>query len=131
MDSKENIKNINKDQIRSRSLKEMSQESLKILKIIKFDENTKNMIFRELYEALRQDIESIGYSKGYKFRSHEAITTFLKEILKEYKLSILFDRYRLLRNKLNYYGKSINIETVEEAIEKIPKIIKDLEKYRK
>ena len=131
MNAEKNIKKINKDIIRSRSLKEMSNSSLKIIKLIKLNEETTTIIFREIYEGLRQNLESIGYLKGFQFRSHEAITFFLKKILKEEKISLIFDRYRKLRNKLNYYGKPIQKETVKEAIIEIPKIIKYLEKYRK
>ena len=42
-----------------------------------------------------------------------------------------FDRYRRLRNGINYYGEDIDIETVKEAIIEIPKLIKELEKFSK
>ncbi|MCK5624427.1 hypothetical protein KAI04_01135 [Candidatus Pacearchaeota archaeon] len=130
MDLKQNIKKISKDKIRAKSLDKMSKDSLKILKLIKL-QDAPNIIFRELYEALRQEIESIGYLKGYKFRSHEAITIFLQEGLKEKKISSIFDRYRIIRNKLNYYGKPVHKETVKEAAKEIPKIIKYLQKHKK
>ncbi|MCK5149997.1 hypothetical protein KAJ87_03670 [Candidatus Pacearchaeota archaeon] len=131
MKPQENIKKIKQDLIRAKSLKKTSENSLNILKLIKLNQDSANIIFRELYEALRQDLESIGYFKGYKFRSHEAITIFLKEILKEEKIAFLFDKYRKLRNNLNYYGKPIHLETVKESTTEIPKIIKYLSRYRK
>jgi len=84
------IRRIKKDLIRSKSLKKMSKESPRISNLIKIKESSINIIFRELYEALRQDIESIGYFKEDNFRSHESITVFLREILKEEKNGCYF-----------------------------------------
>ena len=86
---------------------------------------------RELYEGLIEYCEAIGYSKGYKFLDHESIGYFLRDILKEQSVYVKFDRYRKLRNGINYYGNDIDMETVKEAIIEIPKIIKELEKYSK
>jgi len=46
-------------------------------------------------------------------------------------MAAIFDRYRKLRNRLNYKGRPINKETIEESALEIPRIIKYLEKYRK
>ena len=54
---------------------------------------------------------------------------FLKEILKEPLISRKFDRYRKLRNGINYYGNEIEIITVEDALGEIPKILKYLNKH--
>ncbi|MBI2580510.1 hypothetical protein HYV85_01745, partial [Candidatus Woesearchaeota archaeon] len=42
-----------------------------------------------------------------------------------------FDRYRRLRNGINYYGEGIDVETVKEAIIEIPELVEKLEKYSK
>ena len=131
MEVKNNIKKIYPDAIRSKSLLKMSKDALNVLNIASLNEDTMNIIFRELYEGLRQYVESIGYLKGFKFRTHEAITLFLKENLNEKEISLKFDKYRKLRNGINYYGNPVNIETVREAIKEIPKIIKKLSKYFK
>ena len=54
-----------------------------------------------------------------------------EDILKEQSTFMKFDRYRKLRNGINYYGEDIDIETVKEAIIEIPKLIKELEKFSK
>ncbi|MBI4453716.1 hypothetical protein HY636_03670, partial [Candidatus Woesearchaeota archaeon] len=79
----------------------------------------------------REYCEAIGYLKGYKFLDHESITYFLRDILKEEHISKKFDRYRKLRNGINYYGDDVNIETIKEAIIEIPELVKELYKYSK
>ncbi|MBC8485301.1 MAG: hypothetical protein H8D45_04595 [Bacteroidetes bacterium] len=51
--------------------------------------------------------------------------------MKEDSLCKKFDRYRKLRNGINYYGEEIDVETVKEAKEEIPEMIKKLEKHLK
>ena len=79
---------------------------------------------------MREYCEAIGYSKGYKFLDHESIGFFIRGLLKEQSIYGKFYRYRKLRNGINYYGEDINIETVKEALVEIPKLIKELEKYK-
>ena len=117
------------DIIRAKNLIKSASESIDTAKNITLKESSLKSIFRELYEGLRQYCEAIGYTKGYKFLSHDSVTYFLRDNLKEDIISNKFDRYRILRNGINYYGDSISQETVEEAKAEIPKIINILSKY--
>ena len=122
------IKEVPKDILRAKSLIKSSEQALNTARIIPVKEETLKTIFRELYESLRQYCEALGYSKGYKFFNHESITPFLNEILEEKEISLKFDRYRKLRNGINYYGNSIEISTVKEALREIPLLIGKLKK---
>jgi len=119
------------DLIRAKSLIKSSKESIETAKTIVIKESSLKSIFRELYEGLRQYCEALGYIKGYKFLSHESITYYLDDILKENILSNKFDRYRKLRNGINYYGDDISEESVKEALVEIPKMINILSKHIK
>lgn len=123
------IKKVPIDSIRAKSLIKSSEQALNTAKIIPFKEETSKTIFRELYESLRQCCEAIGYLKGYKFFNHESIASFLDEILNEKQLSLKFDRYRKLRNRINYYGDTINLETLKEGLTEIPLLIQRLKKH--
>ena len=112
--------------IRAESLIKSSRQAILTAKSIPLSETSLKTVFRELYEGLRQHCEAIGYSKGYKFLDHLSITYFLRDILKQPSISAKFDRYRKLRNGINYYGNDIQITTIKEAINEIQKIIKDL-----
>ncbi|MEK6871402.1 MAG: hypothetical protein AABX16_00695 [Nanoarchaeota archaeon] len=58
--------------------------------------------------------------------SHESITHFISDVLHEQSLAIHFDRLRKIRNGINYYGESVEPETVMEALQEIPKIKKTI-----
>lgn len=117
------------NKIRALSLIKSSAEAIETAKNIPLNEKSVKTILRELYEGLREYCEAVGYSKGYKFLDHESIGYFLRDILKEQSIYGKFNRYRKLRNGINYYGEDIEIETIRGAIIEIPKIIKELEKY--
>ena len=119
------------NKIRASSIFKSSIQAIETAKIIRVNENTLKSIFRELYEGLREYCEAIGYLRGYKFLDHESIGYFLRDVIKEQSASNKFDRYRKLRNGINYYGEDIDIETVKEAIIEIPELIKELEKFSK
>lgn len=124
-------KKVMPNKIRASSLFMSSTQAIETAKVIHLTQNTLKSILRELYEGLREYCEAIGYLKGYKFLDHESITYFLRDILKEEHISKKFDRYRKLRNGINYYGDDVNIETIKEAIIEIPELVKELYKYSK
>ncbi|HVY01600.1 MAG TPA: hypothetical protein VHA12_02445 [Candidatus Nanoarchaeia archaeon] len=123
------MKRIDINKIKAKSLSEMGLQAIETARTIEFEERHFVSIMRELYEGLRQYCEAIGYFKGYKFDNHEEVGLFLRKELKEESVSIKFDRYRILRNKMNYDGLGVNKETVKEALEEIPKLVEILSKY--
>ena len=125
----EKTESVHINKIRASSLFNSSTQAIETAKIIPLNITTSKTILRELYEGLRECCEAIGYLKGYKFLDHESIGYFLRDILKERSIFSKFDRYRRLRNGINYYGNAISKETLTEALEEIPKLIKELEKH--
>lgn len=117
------------NKIRALNLFKSSNQAIQTAKVISLNEESSKTIFRELYEGLREYCEAIGYTKGYKFLDHEAITYFLTDVLKERIVASKFDRYRRLRNGINYYGESIDIETVKLALLEIPKLVETLNNF--
>jgi uncharacterized protein (UPF0332 family) len=83
-----------------------------------------------MYDSLRILLEVFALKKGYKIYNHECFTSFLGEVLKEQKISEKFDKYRMVRNNLNYYGENIEEDDADEMIKDL-KNIRDnvLDKY--
>lgn len=125
------VKKVVPNSIRASSIFKSSVQAIETAKLIQLSPMSSKSVMRELYEGLREYCEAIGYLRGLKFLDHESITYFLKDELKEQAISARFDRYRKLRNGINYYGEDIDIETVKEAAAEIPALVKKLEKYSK
>jgi hypothetical protein len=70
------------------------------------------------YDSLREIMEAICITKGYKVTSHICIGELLRDYIGEsdYKQ---FDRLRYVRNSINYYGVRVGFVEGEEIIEKI------------
>lgn len=123
------VKKLRPDTIRAKSLFKSSFQAIATSRIIPLNKNTTKTILRELYEGLREYCEGLGYMRGYKFTDHESIGYFLKDVLEEQSVRKKFDRYRKLRNGINYYGDDVDVETVKEALKEIPSILQELKKH--
>ena len=121
---------INKGTIKS--LIGMSENRLKIFSEMKLTEQNASVLFTNYYDSLREICEAIAVSKGYKIYLHEAIGLFLRETLKEEAIFVKFDKFRVMRNGVNYYGTPIPLNEAIQGIEDIKKIINQLKpKYLK
>ena len=115
-----------------KSLIETAERGLKFFQDKAVDEKNTDVLFKNYYDSLREICEAVAISKGYKIYQHEAITLFLREILKEEEISFKFDRFRVLRNSIHYYGKTISKEETIKAVLDIKEIISTLKfKYLK
>jgi len=103
-------------------------KDLKFLEEIKITELSKRKLVSNYYDSLRSLLEAISLLKGYKIYSHEAFTYFLKDYLNKNILSLKFDRFRKIRNALNYYGKSLQLNEAKEIILEIKEMIYEIKR---
>lgn len=99
------------------SLKESSKKKIETLSYLPLNEVTATSKVTIAYDGLREILEALAISKGYKIYNHDCYVAFLKEILFESNMSQDFDEYRKIRNKINYYGKEISIDEAKVIIE--------------
>lgn len=109
----------------AKSLIKISDNHIKSLQQLEITETTSSTIMMTYYEALREIVEAVAIKEGYKVYSHEAFTFFLKEKGEEL-VSSKFDRFRKIRNNINYYGQPIEASSVKENKNEIEKIINEL-----
>lgn len=103
-----------KDFQKAKALLIMAEKGLLTADLLPLNEITASSVLTMSYESLREILEAICLRDGYKIYSHEAYTAYLKDLGEE-KIAFLFDRLRILRNGVNYYGKSVSIEIAQEA----------------
>jgi len=123
--------------IKKRIVKDVSQDMSMIsgLKMIIEDKVSSSNILPEenyyskitlIYDALRIILECIALKAGYKIYNHECYTPFLKEIMNLPQEADSFDRLRVIRNGINYYGRQITKEEAVEIIEDVKELIDKL-----
>jgi len=110
------------------SLLKTSANKLKTQEMIKLDDTTSVSKISLMYDALREILEALSVSKGYKIYNHECYVSFLKEILKESRFGDRFDNFRKIRNAVNYYGKEISAKEAESVLKEMEEFIDLLKK---
>jgi uncharacterized protein (UPF0332 family) len=107
-------------------------ERLAYAKASEITEKTAKYAYENVYEALREAADSILFLQGYKSSSHEATISFLQQFKELTPKEIAdFDRMRVKRNGMKYYGKSCSVRDVEEVIKFSETLMKKLLEIRK
>ena len=79
-----------------------------------------------VYDCLREVLEALAIKKGFKIYNHECFCAFLKNICNEFSFAESFDRFRKIRNKINYYGKKVELVDAERLIKDMISLRKEL-----
>jgi len=113
------VKEVNVDDGLISSLISSSNKKLESAERLELDDVTAETKVCLLYDSLRETLEGLAVKKGYKIYNHECFTAFLKEILEEDFFSDEFDRFRKIRNGINYYGNVVSVEDAKKIIMEI------------
>jgi len=81
------------------------------------DEVTVSAYVSLAYDALREVLEALCITQGYKVLSHVCIGELLKDIFDDFDYEE-FDRLRWIRNSINYYGEKVEFKQGMEIIQK-------------
>lgn len=108
------------------SLKGSSEKKLESANRLNLDETTATSIISLCYESLRELLEALSIKNGFKIYNHECYCAFLNEIIKEENFAALFDKFRKIRNGINYYGKDLSSDDAQNLKQEIIKLIGDV-----
>ena len=122
------IKEVKPDKDLINSLISSSKNTLETCKRINFDEITASPKIVLTYSSLRELLEAIAIKKGFKIYNHECFYSFLKEVCKNNSLAIEFNRFRILRNQISYYGKKVSLEESKNIVNGIFSLISKIKK---
>jgi len=113
------------------SLIRLSEDKLKSEKLLPLNATTISSKISLAYDSLRELLEALALKQGFKIYNHECYTSFLKEIIKDSSLGDDFDDMRILRNRINYYGKQVTEEECKSALCQMQNIRKKVGNYLK
>jgi hypothetical protein len=102
----------------AKSLLEMSMTKENAVKDSRLSEKNISAYIPMAYDSLREVLEAICIMHGYKVTSHVCIEKLLVSIHPWVSFRE-FDRFRHIRNSINYYGKKIGLDEGREIINKI------------
>ncbi|HLC51083.1 MAG TPA: hypothetical protein VJH90_01780 [archaeon] len=111
------------------SLFKRARDRLKYIQEQKINEFNSPFIFENIYECMREAVQSLMSLRGYKPYSHEVLIAFLKEFYKIKSSDINnFNRFRMLRNKIVYRAQVVSVEACKEAFDFLVYFLPLLEK---
>lgn len=103
------------DKERIKSMVESAKINAGIAKSIDLDENSATLIFREIYESIRQLGDARLWQIGYEPRNHEVSMEALKELdIKESLMLNHLSRFKRIRNDANYRGFKVAVAQAKE-----------------
>ena len=112
------IRNRQRDTEKIRSMIDSAEINSKVTRAINLNEDTATLIFREIYESIRQLGDAKWWLLGYEPSNHEISMEALKDfnIKDKVKLNSL-DRFKKTRHDVNYRGFRATIMQAEEILE--------------
>ena len=112
------------------SLREMSDIKENTVKSAKIDKQNISVYVSVAYDSLREILEAVCISKGYKVTNHICLGELMKKLDSSFDYAT-YDRLRYIRNGINYYGEKIDFEQGKQIIEKIFVLKKNILKQMK
>jgi len=112
------LRNKQKDKDKIISMINSAEINTKVTKEIKLNENSSTLIFREIYESIRQLGDAKWGIMGFEPCNHEVSMEILKkfDIKDKIKLNSL-DRFKRTRHDINYRGFRTSISQAEEILD--------------
>lgn len=112
------IRNRQKDMEKIKSMLNSAEINAKVTKTIKLNEDAATLIFREIYESIRQLGDAKWWLLGYEPSNHEISLEALKELDVKEKIKLnSLDRFKKIRHDINYRGFRATVNQAEEILE--------------
>jgi hypothetical protein len=107
-----------KDAEKIKSIIKSAENTASVVKSIKLDENSATVIFREMYEAIRQLGDAKWWLLGFEPLSHDVSLEILKEldIKEKFRLNFL-KRFKKIRHDANYRGFRVTASQAKELLD--------------
>ena len=115
------------DKARIRSMLEAAKRTSEYVCRLEINEESAAVVFRELYECLRQIGDALLWRSGWEPLKHTASIEALKEEVGYVDYEKL-DRLRIIRNNANYRGYSVSVQNALEIKELWEKWGRSIEK---
>jgi uncharacterized protein (UPF0332 family) len=126
--NKKLVKNVKIDHDLINALIESSSKKFQTFNLLELTDITASSKISLIYDSLREILEAIAISKGYKIYNHECYSALLNEILEKSDLGKEFDNFRKIRNSINYYGKNVDMNETIEILKEMGKFRRNLKK---
>ena len=106
---------------------ESVKTNTRVAKSISLNEDSATLIFREIYESIRQLGDIRLWILGYEPHNHEISLDMLKEMDIKNKVKLNFlERFKKIRHDANYHGFRVSVSQAEEITKFWDECCKDI-----
>lgn len=106
------------DKERIKTIVESAKRNAKAALKYPLDDENATLIFRELYESIRQLGDALWWSNGYEPLNHEISLELLRELNIKYKIKLNYlERFKKIRHDANYRGYIVSVSQTKEIID--------------
>ena len=128
------IRNIEVDNEKINSIIKVAFNRLNFIKDLEVNEISVSFIFEDYYEIIKELLIALLMKKGLRSKNHQCLITYFYKNYPNYGFEAnLILRMSYLRNRLEYYGETVDIGFYKKynkdflrIIEIIEKLIKEL-----
>ena len=107
-----------KDVKRIKCLVNSAEKNARMIKTLSLNDDTATIIFREIYESIRQLGDASWWLGGYEPLSHEISLDGLKDLDIKDRLKLNFlPRFKKIRNGANYQGLVVFFSQAKEIMD--------------
>ena len=111
-----------KDAARAKNLIAETKNRKRFLESISKMKDNATYIVENVYDIIRELIEAKMSMDGYKSYSHEATVAYLTRLGFHESEVVFIDELRKIRNRIKYYGKSIDFDYALSVLQFLGKI---------
>lgn len=107
-----------KDIEKIKSMVELAEINANVAGKVPLDEDSATLIFREIYESLRQLGDACWWLEGYEPTNHEISMDILKgQDINEKTMLNFVDRFKRIRHDANYRGFKVSVQQAKEILD--------------
>lgn len=107
-----------KDRGKIKSLIESAKGNVEVVLSIALNEKTSTVVFREIYESIRQLGDAKWWTIGYEPLDHSVSLDSLRELDIKDKIRLNFlERFKEIRHAANYRGFKVSVSQTKEIID--------------
>ncbi|MBI2632186.1 hypothetical protein HYW75_04230 [Candidatus Pacearchaeota archaeon] len=103
----------------ARAIINIAKLNAEVMKDLNISEKNSTVIYKEIYDSIRQLGDIVWLLKGYEvLRGHEISLEILKELdIKERAKLNFLNRFEMLRHDASYRGKIVSVEHAKEIVD--------------
>lgn len=126
------IRNVTLDKEKINSIIEIAVKRKKFIELKDVNDDNVSFIVEGYYEIIKELLVALLLKNGLKSKNHQCLISYFYKNYPDHESEAnLISQMSYLRNKLNYYGESIDIVFYEKHKKEIISIINLLLKYLK